>query len=238
MGLFADEAALQKWLKEKFESGLAFFDLIVNADGFKNDPIAKPESLILTRIRESYLFCMSSFDINELLFANENISLNTKDILKPDLVLYAAETQSIVIVELKNIKASTRQAGTEVGAYAAEIKSYLPFLADGEVINVIISAEWPALLRHYVTNEIMWLNRKMICLEAIEHEGEILLGIVPPSVIADGNLRFSVSGQQLGGFHLSLYDHEAKMQVIILECPAMKTRFLQHFRQWLQKATR
>jgi hypothetical protein len=145
----------------------------------------------------------------KVLFANQNISLNPKDILRPDFILYAAETQSLIIVELKNLKGPTREVGTEVGAYAAEIKSYLPFLADGEVINVIISTEWPVLLRHYLVNEIMWLNRKMICLEPVEYGNDIALRIVDPAVIADGDLRFSISGQQLGGYHLCLYDYKA-----------------------------
>jgi len=200
---------MQTWLHEKFKSEISLSELIFNYDEFKDLEFPKPGSLVLEKIRESYLFCMASFQINELLFANQNISLNPKDVLRPDFVLYAAETQSLIIVELKNLKGPTREVGTEVGAYAAEIKSYLPFLADGEVINVIISTEWPVLLRHYIVNEIMWLNRNMICLEPVEHEHEIALRIVDPAVIADGDLRFSISGQQLGGYHLCLYDYEA-----------------------------
>jgi hypothetical protein len=212
MSLFADESAMQEWLLEKFTNETALSDLIINYDEFKEPGLPKFSHLTQQKIRESYRFCMASFEIIELLFANQNISLNPKDILKPDFILYAAETQSIVIVELKNLKGPTRQAGTEVGAYAAEIKSYLPFLADGEVVNVIISTEWPALLRHYVVNEIMWLNRKMICLEPVEHEGEIWLRIFQPERIVEGNLEFSVSSQQLGGFHLCLYDYEGISQ--------------------------
>jgi hypothetical protein len=212
MSLFADESAMQEWLLEKFTNEIALSELIINYDEYKETGQPKSGHLAQQNIRESYRFCMASFEINELLFANQNISLNPQDILKPDFILYAAETQSIVIVKLKNLKGPTRQAGTEVGAYAAEIKSYLPFLADGEVINVIISTEWPALLRHYVVNEIIWLNRKMICLEPVEHEGEIWLRIIQPAQIVDGNLKFSISSQQLGGFHLCLYDYEGKSQ--------------------------
>jgi len=227
MKLFENESAMQKWLHEKFESETSLSELIINYHEFKDASLPSSGSLILKKLRESYLFCMSSFENNELLFANKNISLNLKDVLKPDFVLYAAETQSIVIVELKNIKGPTRQVGTELGAYAAEVKSYLPYLADGEVINVIISTEWPVLLRHYVVNEIMWLNRNVICLEPVEDEGMILLRIVPPSAIADVDKPFSISGQQLGGYHLCLYDYEAKSQGNYLGWKIMKIRSAQ-----------
>lgn len=127
MKIFENESAMQAWLHEKFESEISLSELIFNYDEFKNLEIPKPGSLVLEKIRESYLFCMSSFQINELLFANQNISLNPKDVLRPDFILYAAETQSLIIVELKNLKGPTREVGSEVGAYAAEIKSYLPF---------------------------------------------------------------------------------------------------------------
>ncbi|QEM12590.1 hypothetical protein [Mucilaginibacter rubeus] len=210
MSLFADEAAMQKWLHKKLKKEVALADLIFDYERYKSSIRTDDPSFVINQIRKSYLFCMDSFDINELLFANENISLNPKDILKPDFVLYAAETQSIVIVELKNLKSATRQAGTEVGAYAAEIKSYLPFMADGEVVNVIISSDWPVLLRHYVMNEIIWLNRNVICLEPLKRNGRIGLAIVSPDKIANDQLKFSVSQRQLGGFHLCLYDYGAK----------------------------
>jgi hypothetical protein len=210
MSLFADEAAMQKWLHKKFKKEAALADLTFNYELFKQSITTDDPSFVINQIRKSYLFCMDSFDINELLFANQNISLNPKDILKPDFVLYSAETQSIVIVELKNLKSATRQAGTEVGAYAAEIKTYLPFMADGEVVNVIVSSEWPVLLRHYVMNEIIWLNRNVICLEPAKRKGRIGLEIVPPEKIANDRLTFSVSEKQLGGFHLCLYDYGAR----------------------------
>lgn len=212
MSLFTDESAMQEWLHGKFINETTLSELIINYDEFKEADSPKSTPLILQKIRESYSFCMASFENNELLFSNQNISLNPKDVLKPDFVLYAPETQNIIIVELKNIKGPTRQAGTEFGAYAAELKSYLPFLADGEVVNVIVSTVWPALICHYVINEIMWLNRNLICLEPVDHEGETLLKIVQPSVITDDIRRFSISTQQLGGYHLCLYDYEGVKQ--------------------------
>src|SRR5689334_14728819 len=79
----------------------------------------------------------------------------------------------------------SRQAGTEAGAYAGELRSHLPFLSDGDVVNVLISSVWPTLLRHYVAHEILWIGRKVLCLEPVEVGESHSLKIVEPARFTD-----------------------------------------------------
>jgi hypothetical protein len=205
MKLFDNEELMQQWLSRKFAEGKSLSELIVNYEDY-GQAYPKKQSFSIQKVVESFRFCLQSFENNEVIVENKNISLTNKDILKPDFLVYAPETQSIIIIELKNIPGPTREVGTEVGAYAAEIKTHLPFLADGDIINVVISCEWPTLLRHYVYNDIVWLQRKAICLEPVNTAEGTLLKIIAPSLIADFSPEIEISGQQLGGYHLCLYD--------------------------------
>lgn len=206
MKLFEDEGSMQRWLSNKFADGKSLSDFIVNYEHFGKAEDSKNQSFSVQKVMDSFGFCLSSFDNNEVIVENENISLSEGDILMPDFLLYAPVTQSVIIIELKNIKGPTRQVGTEIGAYAAEVKTHLPFMADGDIINVIISSEWPTLLRHYVFNDIVWLQRKIICLKPVSNVDGISLEILPPDLIADSSPEIKISAQQLGGYHLCLYD--------------------------------
>lgn len=205
MKLFDNEGLMQEWLSKKFAEGKSLSDIIVNYEEY-GQPYPEKQSFSIEKVVDSFRFCLSSFEVNEVIVENKDISLSEKDILKPDFLVYAPVTQSVIIIELKNIKGPTRQVGTEIGAYAAEIKTHLPFLADGEIINVVVSSEWPTLLRHYVYNDIVWLQRKVICLEPVATATGILLKIISPSLIADTSPKIQISGQELGGYHLCLYD--------------------------------
>ncbi len=184
MKIFESESFMQQWLSEQFARGKSLADLVSNLEEY-DSPFSEKETFSLRKVIDAFKFCLSSFDNNEVLVENKDISLSDKDILKPDFLLYAPGTQSVIVIELKNIKSPTRQVGTEFGAYAAEVKTHLPFLADNDVINVIISSEWPTLLRHYVFNDIVWLDRKLICLQPVNTLQGIFLEIVPPLLIAD-----------------------------------------------------
>lgn len=205
MKIFENEHAMQQWLSEQFAMGNSLADFVANFDDFEQ-PFSNKQSFSLRKVIDSFRFCLSSFDNNEVIVENRDISLNDQDILKPDFLVYAPSTQSVIIIELKNIKGPTRQVGTEIGAYAAEVKTHLPFLADGDVINVVIASHWPALLRHYVFNDIVWMGRKLICLQPVNTQEGIRLEIIPPSLIADTSPEIKFNAQELGGYHLCLYD--------------------------------
>ncbi len=202
--IFNSESDMQEWLSKQLKKETGLSDLIKNNDYLDN---CKVSSLADKKVFESFEYCCKSLHINEILSENENISLNPKDSLKPDFLLYASETESIVIVELKNLVGPSRQAGTEISAYASEIKSYIPFISEGDVINVIISTEWTTLLKHYLFNEIFWLQKNIICLEPIIDNGVKKLKIIDIGILCDKNVALKLSPKHLGGFQICLYDY-------------------------------
>lgn len=212
--IFKFEADMQVWLENEFERNKSLADLIINKDEITK---YSPNSFEEKKIHNSYIHCLESLYINKIISKNENISLksNNNKSLKPDFLLYASDTQSIIIVELKNHKNATRQAGTEISAYANEIKSYIPFISDGDVINVIISSEWPILLRHYIFHEIFWLQRNVICLEPIEKDGNIKLKIKKISSIIENEISLELCYKHLGGYQLCLYDDNLQKKIKI-----------------------
>lgn len=207
MKIFQREQDMQAWLSEQFRKKKALAEMIVNFDHFENkELLEKEQDRGIFRILSSFQHCLASFAINELITENVDISLNSKDILRPDFLLYAPDSQSVVIIELKNLKSASRQAGTELGAYAAEIRTYLPFFAEGDIVNVLISSEWPTLLRHYVYNEIVWLNRNLICLEPLQTADGVALRIIDPKKMFLNEVIPQIWSKQLGGYQLCLYD--------------------------------
>jgi hypothetical protein len=205
--IFEKEEKMQEWLSTTLKIDNCFRDLIINEDDFKE---LETTSLVETKILKSYQHCLSSLGLVSIISENENISLKEGDSLKPDLLLYAPETESIVIVELKNLATPSRQVGTEVSAYASEIKSYIPFISEGDIINVIISSVWTTLIKHYVFHEIFWLQRNIICLEPYVFDGKICLKIVDIASLIDNEVTLKLSSQHLGGYQICMYDYSSK----------------------------
>jgi len=198
--LFESEAQMQSWMRGELETADGLSDLLVDAELPEGE--SEEEKIVL----KSYKVCLEALNYNELISDNENISLKQGEVLRPDFLMYSSESEAIVIIELKNIAGPTRQAGTELSAYSAEIRAYLPMLAESDVINVLISTEWPTLLRHYVFNEIVWHQKNLICLKPVQVDGEIKLAMVAPSELIAGGVSLTLSEHHLGGFHLCLYD--------------------------------
>jgi hypothetical protein len=219
---FTSEAEMQEWLITELQSCDGLADLITNTEYLEKFESNKIEA---QQILKSFNNCLSAIYINELISDDKNISLKKPDSLKPDLVMYAAESQGMVIVELKNISGPTRQAGTELSAYAAELRSYIPFLSDGDLFNVIISPIWPTLLRHYVFHEIFWQQRNILCLQPVETEDGIRLEILPIENVLETEESTKISGQHIAGYQLCLYDHD------LYSKNPDRTRLDKHFEQ-------
>lgn len=202
--IFNNESEMQVWLSTKLKEGDGLNDLIINREDFN---LYLPKSLSDEKVFDSFKYCLASLDIVEIISENDNISFNPSDSLKPDFLLYAPETEAIVIVELKNIVTPSRQAGTEISAYANEVKTYIPFISDGDIINVLISSVWPTLLKHYAFHEIFWQQRNLLCLEPIIDKGEVKLRILDVSSIAEDTVSFTLCNEHIGGFQLCLYDY-------------------------------
>ncbi len=201
--MFNKESDMQDWLSKELKKNDGVFDLVENEEEFEN---FVPSNISEEKIYQSFKYCIKSLRLNTVITENENISLKYGDSLKPDFLLYAPEAESIVIVELKNIAVPSRQAGTELSAYASEIKTYVPFISDGDIVNVIISPIWTTLLRHYIFHEIFWLQRNIICLEPISVDGESKLKILDVKKVVEDNVSLKLSDRHLGGYQLCLYD--------------------------------
>lgn len=207
--IFDSEAKMQDWLSDALKDVEGLADLISNIE-----PISEAIASHLTdeRLLDSFKTCIKSLYITHVMSENENISTDDQDILKPDFLLYAPETESVVIVELKNLAQTTRQAGTEISAYACEIRSSVPFIADGDMVSVIVSPFWPALLRHHVRQEILWQGKNVICLRPVETDNGVRLEILDPSELRDDAIEFRVPPEYLGGYQICLYDDDLYRQ--------------------------
>ena len=213
--IFESERDMQKWLSKELRSVDGIIDLVINKNKFDE---YKPISFTEKNIYDSFRYCVKSMYLNNTITEDKNISLKIGDSLKPDFLLYSPETESILIVELKNLGGPSRQAGTELLAYAGEIKTYVPFISDGDIINVIISPIWPTLLRHYVFHEIFWLQRKIICLKPVSINDKTKLEILEVSDIIEDDVNVMISEKHLGGYQLCLYDDN------LYKDPANRTR--------------
>ncbi|MCH9695197.1 MAG: hypothetical protein K0U72_11875 [Gammaproteobacteria bacterium] len=205
MSIFSKEAEMQDWLAKQLETCDGLGDLITNTESIDN---LEPKTLEEQKVLSSYKACLSALYLTEVVSDNSNISLNKGDSLKPDFVLYSPESEGIVIVELKNIPGPTRQAGTELGAYAGEIRSIIPFLSEGDLFHVIVSPYWPALLRHFVFHEIFWHQKNLICLEPKRIDGDIRLAVKPVEEILEADTATRISADHIAGYQLCLYDNE------------------------------
>jgi hypothetical protein len=205
LALFASEAAMQAWLKNSLIDSHGLADLIIDVDSLKS---FSASSLAENKILKSFRTCLASLYLNEVISENENISIDPTDILKPDFVLYAPETESVVIIELKNIAGPTRQTGTELAAYSCEIQSSIPFISDGDIVNVVISAEWPTLLRHYVFHQIFWQGKNVLCLAPFEVDGNVRLKILGIKDLSQDAVSFKISEKHIGGYQICLHDNE------------------------------
>jgi len=219
MKLFENEKKMQEWLECELKNREGLGDLI---DGIDTVP-KSISSRSSEKINGVYHYCLRALHMLEVIAANENIALGKKDSLKPDILAYAPETQSIVIIELKNISGPTREAGTELSAYCAEINNYLPFISDADIVNIIISNEWPTLLRKHAVQDILWRGRKLLCLRPYRNQSEIRLKAVPPEELGCAEVDLKLNPQHLGGYQLCLYDYGRGSDRLDQNLPQMRT---------------
>lgn len=213
--VFKNEAEMQDWLKNELDNCDGLGELIINSNELKN---FHPTNLEEKKIHTSFKNCLEALYFNTIFSDNENIALSDNETLKPDFVLYAPESQGIVIVELKNSANAARQAGTEISAYSAEIKNHLLFLSDGDIFNVIISPEWKTLLKHHVLHEIFWKNRNILCLTPVQqNDGNIRLKILSIQELLNIPLKYKIPKEYLCGYQICLYDDELYNKNVNLE---------------------
>ena len=115
--------------------------------------------------------------------ASKNISLERKEKLFPDLVLFHEEKCKLIILEIKRSVKTARETLTEMLAYDHEIRNLLPFLSNFEIVFCIVSTDYSTLLNHSVAGLITWESKQILCLHARNSEKkELELEIhLPPS---------------------------------------------------------
>lgn len=108
---------------------------------------------------------LTSIEHLQVLTSDNNVSTNSAQILRPDLVCINPESQQIVIFEIKKSTQTERQALTELLAYEHEIKNLLPFISSYDLTFVLVSTEWSVLLEHAAGSAISWANKNLLCLK-------------------------------------------------------------------------
>lgn len=83
--------------------------------------------------------------------ASKNISIDRKEKLFPDLLLLNQEEGKIVILEIKRSIKTVRETLAEMLAYDHEVRNFLPFLSNFEMLFCIVSTEYSTLLNHSIT---------------------------------------------------------------------------------------
>ena len=139
----------------------------------------------------------------------KNISMNSKEQLYPDFVIYNEDEDAYIIIELKVSSQAERQAVTEVMAYQLEIKNYLPGLSNYNIPIVIISQDYRPLLKHAIASMLME-NQNVLCLSVNEKAlanniEDKILDIVNCDIWTD--LKLSISKKSFVGHTLCFYNN-------------------------------
>lgn len=208
MTIFSSERDMQNWLDSLLQDSECFVELIPNRESFEEHV---PKNYAEARVVEAIEKVLSSLKSVIKICADENIACTDGEVLRPDFVLYAPDTQSLVIVELKNLISPSRQAGTELAAYSAGVRKFIPLLAEGDIAHVLISSVWPTLLRHYARDQILWQGRNLLCLRpVVDEDNTISLEIVGAEEITGNALEYSLNPEQVGGYQICLYDYHQR----------------------------
>ncbi|USD52377.1 hypothetical protein J4N37_24900 [Vibrio sp. SCSIO 43153] len=232
--MFVSEAEMQRKLSQYARKFGGFSEIVEEHD------FTKGSSLEEDMIIESYDYCLQSLFETVCLTEEENISLFNKEQLKPDFLLFDPGFEKFVIVELKNQKNATREAGTELGAYANALKSHFPMIADTDVTFIVISSEWPTLLRNYIFNEIFWHKKKILCLKPkVFRDGPLSLVCLPPSVFFKKNIKTQFGPNSFSGMQYCIYakgiHRREPIDALDMKFPQIKASFERIIRKAQQK---
>lgn len=146
----------------------------------------------------------------------KNISLDYKEKLYPDIILYNYENSKYFILELKRSSKAEREAVTELLGYRLELKNHLPFINNGDIPLIIVSTEFNILLLHSVASLILD-NIPILCLKPIISD-DIFIGFDIVDISAWSNIGVeSLNSQSFEGRTICLYgkdDNEINKDVI------------------------
>lgn len=114
--------------------------------------------------------------------ASNNVSINRKERLFPDLVVFNQAEGKLIIIEIKKSAKTIRETLTEMLAYDHEIRNLVPFLSNFEILFCIVSTEYSTLLNHSIAGLTTWESKQILCLYVKESEEELEIEIyIPPA---------------------------------------------------------
>jgi len=168
------ERDLQAWIVDLVKSD-TLSDHIDGADAIERIVVAGRDQTKLPiftidrftreRYAESADIALSSLTLLEYITGDKDISRTSGEELRPDVVAYNPEQETIVVFELKKSSQTGRQALTELLAYEHELQNHVPLLGRTNIVFVLISSEWSTLMDHAITGAITWAGKTCIGLE-------------------------------------------------------------------------
>lgn len=210
---FSSEKELQDLLVKAIDSG-DLLNAVVDAaqlEALSDDgnqayfPILSIDHLSRRASIRQGALALSSLRSLELLTGDKNVSISKGEVLRPDIVCYSQENESLVLFELKKEGQTARQALTELLAYEQEVKNQLPFLGSCDVNYILVSPEWTVLMDHAAASAATWSGKRILCLEAGVEGGQLKLKTrIPPAWKITGSVIFPRSAAC--AVTLSLYD--------------------------------
>lgn len=127
--------------------------------------------------------------------SNRSISQEKGESLFVDLLYCSRATSQFVLFEIKNQKATTREAVSELLAYEHETLNHTPFLSANDIMMVVVSRDFPPLLEHAVTSLNTWSRRRVLCLRFDDSADSPRLAVhIPKAWSAIGQRGLPASG--------------------------------------------
>lgn len=200
---FSSEAELQEWMRTALADPCLFSEKLIDGRILSHRGTSSPS---YKTVHDSYRRARYLLEGMEVVTDNQNISLDKSTRLRPDFLMWSQITNAYAIVELKNAPKPEREAGTELSAYHAELRSALPFIPEGDIVNVIVALHWSDILRRHVWHAIGAQSRCILCLQPVELVSggvkTIKLRIIPPEELLKGINERLLSSLRMVGYSL------------------------------------
>ena len=132
---FSSEKEVTKWLENLIRTDQLYDYIknksqvdIVNNIPKNNIPVFSFDKLSRMANLNAANEVLDSLQLLEIISIDNSVSIQTGEILRPDIICFNPEKRIFVIFEIKRDKLTERQALTEIYAYEQEIRNILPFI--------------------------------------------------------------------------------------------------------------
>jgi hypothetical protein len=167
------ELELQKWFKKVTNARelahhlVGVEELRARAEQLRATPRAT-ETVTREGVNKAVRVCDVLADADHL-SADRSVAAPGLSQLRPDIVL-TSDSGHYILIELKTMRASERQAVQELLAYSTSIKLQAPYLND--FMFIIVARRWDTLLEH-ATRALIMDGKHVLPLRVIELESSI-----------------------------------------------------------------